>query len=41
MSYNIQSLILSDRLVERVREPLFEVLLAAEYLRHQEMHERP
>ena len=30
-----------NRLIERIREPFLEVLLTAEDLRHQEMHERP
>lgn len=38
---DVQRLILCDGLVEWVREPLLEVLLAAEDLWHQEMHEGP
>ena len=38
---NVKRLILRDGLVEGVGEPLLEVLLAAEDLWHQEMHEGP
>jgi len=38
---NVQGLVLSDGLVEGVGEPFFEVLLAAENLWHQEVHQRP
>ena len=40
-AYDVKGLVLVDGLVEGVREPLLEVLLAAKDLRHQEMHERP
>ena len=38
---DVKRLILRNGLVEGVREPLLEVLLAAEDLGHQEMHEGP
>ena len=40
-TYNAEGLVLVDRLIEWIWEPLFEVLLTAEDLGHQEMHERP
>ena len=38
---DVERLVLVNTLAERVREPLFKVLLVAEDLRHQEVHERP
>ena len=38
---DVERLILIDALTEWIREPLLEVLLIAEDLRHQEVHERP
>ena len=41
MPYNVERLVLGDALIEGVREPLLEILLTAENLRHKEMHEGP
>ena len=38
---DVQALILINTLTKWIREPFLEILLAAEDLRHQEMHQRP
>jgi len=38
---DVERLVLINTLAEGVREPLLEVLLVAEDLRHQEVHQRP
>lgn len=38
---DVDRLVVGDTLVEGVAEPLFKVLLAAENLRHQEVHQTP
>jgi hypothetical protein len=35
---DVERLVLGDRLIERVGEPFFEILLAAKDLWHQEVH---